>query len=423
MFTRPLPISEARTTSLEGALLGRAFAPRVERYAIRREIARGGMGQVFEAVERTTGCRVALKVLVVEGREGAGRADLERRFESEIAITRSLRGPGVPDVLEDGRTEDGRPFFAMPYLEGQTLEQALEGELGAECGFRVLDDVCDVLRRAHALGIVHRDLKPENVFLAANGETFLIDWGLALRMSEIVPPAERPGSPEGSIGFMPPEQVQGDRSRQTPASDVYGLGALLYTVLGGRKPFADRVGRDSGQALWAIRHEDPTPLCEIPERWRPLAEMCARAMDRDPDRRQLDAAEFQGEFAIARQRFLPLRVSRRLIGKATRQVRLGLWSGLALASMILGVLFLWFTRSARVMEPGEAPLVQDEGAPTFVVDGERLSELPALERLVVEGSGTPQSSTVRIVCWPSDDAPHTVCTVQVEEHMLLDGRT
>src|SRR5688572_16288182 len=155
-----------------------------ERYELGEEIARGGMGTVYAAHDRTLDRKVAVKVM------RAGRSDLPgspslstglaRRFTREVMLTARLQHPAIVPVYDAGTFDEGSPFYAMRMVAGQTLDRAADGELAQRLGLlpSVLA-VAEAIAYAHSEGVVHRDLKPQNVLVGRFGETVLLDWGLA----------------------------------------------------------------------------------------------------------------------------------------------------------------------------------------------------------------------------------------------------
>jgi WD40 repeat protein len=280
------------------------------RFQIIRPHARGGLGEVFLALDRELNRTVALKELPSERAHDGASQD---RFVQEAEVTGRLEHPGIVPVYGFGRYDDGRPFYAMRFIEGETLRDAIDrfhrGGAGIRPGdrelafHRLLRSVTDAgyaVAYAHSRGVVHRDLKPENVMLGRFGETLVVDWGVAKAVAGPEELADSPGSGEdaamtrpgsvvGTPRYMSPEQAAGDLDRVGPASDVYGLGAILYGVLTGRAPFTDgsvrelldRVRRGifpSPRRL--VRTVDPT-----------LEAICLKAMALEPSQRHATALD------------------------------------------------------------------------------------------------------------------------------------
>src|SRR5262245_45145774 len=235
--------------------------PGTPRYRFEAFLARGGMGEVWRGCDTLLTREVALKVLrePVFG-DGGERA----RFEEEARHVSRLEHPSIVPVYDVGELPDGRPFVAMKLVHGQTLAELLVArstpaeELPRWVG--VFEQICVAVAFAHARGVIHRDLKPSNVMLGEFGEVLVVDWGLAKALAarpqpaQLPPPvvlsplvgdaATAPGEPETLLGlargtpaFMAPEQARGEADRVGKASDVFGLGGILYVTLTGQLPF------------------------------------------------------------------------------------------------------------------------------------------------------------------------------------------
>lgn len=235
------------------------------RYRVVRPHARGGLGEVFVALDPELNRTVALKELRPQR---AFDPPSQARFLLEAELTGRLEHPGIVPVYGLGRYADGRPYYAMRFIEGETLRAAIDryhhtdkAEVhgpGRALEFRkllgCLIDVCNAVAYAHSRGVVHRDLKPENIMMGRFGETLVVDWGVAKPLGdagldegewrsfhgpEDSSSMTQPGSLVGTPRYMSPEQASADHERVGPASDVYGLGATLYYLLAGRAPFPE----------------------------------------------------------------------------------------------------------------------------------------------------------------------------------------
>ncbi len=234
-----------------------AFA---RRYRILRRLGAGGMGTVFLAEQIGVGNRpVALKVLQ---RKLLDDPEFLTRFGNEAASTGRIHHPNVVTIYESGQEDDGTPYIAMEYLEGQNLRETLRalGPLPPSEAAEVVQQVARGLNAAHRLGIIHRDLKPDNIFLTRDDEGALtvkvLDFGIAkLRESST---HTMTGALLGTPAYMSFEQASGMRSDELDArSDVYALGIVAYEMLTGRVPF------DSDTPLATVRKhlmEDPPPF-------------------------------------------------------------------------------------------------------------------------------------------------------------------
>ncbi len=250
---------------------GRATAPsrpptfeprqRVGDYEILEEIGRGGMGVVFRARQISLGRIVALK-MILRG-ELASAADLTR-FRGEAESAARLHHPHVTAVYEIGDHE-GQPFFSMQFVEGTTLARRVaEGPLPAREAASLLLPVCRAIAEAHRQGLLHRDLKPSNILIDRTGHPFVSDFGLAKRVTADKADEDEQtrsllthsGAIVGTPGYMAPEQAAGNRGEVGRATDVYGLGALLYATLTGRAPFQSASPVDT---VLQVLEQDPLP--------------------------------------------------------------------------------------------------------------------------------------------------------------------
>ena len=242
------------------------------RFRILRPHAEGGLGKVYVAHDEELHREVALKE--IQNRH-ADHPESRSRFVLEAEITGGLEHPGIVPVYGLGQYDDGRPYYAMRFIRGDSLKDAIERyhkmdgasrdpstlalELRKLLGRFI--DVCQAMQYAHDRGVLHRDLKPGNIMLGKYGETLVVDWGLAKAVGThdpdgselLLKPASGsgiaktlPGSAVGTPAFMSPEQAAGRLDQLGPASDVYSLGATLYSLLTGKSSVADK---DLGIAL------------------------------------------------------------------------------------------------------------------------------------------------------------------------------
>ena len=218
--------------------------PFEQRYRLGAELGRGGMGRVVEAFDTQLGRTVALKEVLPRG---TGKID--RRFEREVQITARLEHPSIVPLYDAGTMPDGRPFYVMRKVTGRPLDELITRAADLEERLALLPNLLaamDAIAHAHKRGVIHRDLKPGNILVGDNGETIVIDWGLAKVLGESdTDPGEAMVAPQDSLktlagavfgtpGFMAPEQARGeDLGAQ---ADVFALGATLYQLLVGRAP-------------------------------------------------------------------------------------------------------------------------------------------------------------------------------------------
>lgn len=221
-------------------------------YELLEEIGRGGMGVVFRARQISLDREVAIK-MILRGRL-ASDLDLER-FLVEAAATARLEHPGIVPVYEAGDV-DGRPFFSMKYVAGETLaEKASRGPLPPREAADIISQVARAVQFAHEQGILHRDLKPSNIMLNEDGKALITDFGLAKESGGNVN-LTRSGMMVGTPAYMSPEQAGGRKELLGPGSDIYSLGSMLYFTLTGRPPF---VAETPVELVMLVIEQDPSP--------------------------------------------------------------------------------------------------------------------------------------------------------------------
>ncbi len=286
-----------------------------ERYRLLQEIARGGMGVIHRARDRSLEREAALKLLHEGLREDEDQLD---RFVEEARITGQLDHPNIVPIYELSEDDDGAVFFSMKLVDGEDLESLIElagqdrlepSKLSELLG--VFLKVCEAVAFAHSRGVVHCDLKPANVMVGEYGQVYLMDWGIARRLDDAAADdvfgADSPesgsgdpwsgGYPEdspivGSPAYMSPEQAQGRRDRVDERSDVFLLGGTLYHILTGQAPYQGQL------LLQMIRAQecDLEPPEEVVDDGRlpaTLAAIVRRAMAADPEQRYASVVELR----------------------------------------------------------------------------------------------------------------------------------
>jgi WD40 repeat protein/tRNA A-37 threonylcarbamoyl transferase component Bud32 len=266
---------------------------RIGDYDLLEELARGGMGVVFKARQRSLGRIVAVKLML--GGDFA-TAEARARFRGEAAAAAQLQHPNIVAIHEIGEHE-GQPYFSMDYIEGQTLaDRVVGGPLPAELAARYLARVADAVEHAHQRGVLHRDLKPSNVMVDGLDEPRVTDFGLAKQMQGSGG-LTATGAMLGSPAFAAPEQVRGEGNAVGVGADVYALGALLYQLLTGRPPFQ---GGNVQAVLRQVLETDPvSPRVLNPSVPADLETVCLKCLEKEPARRYPSArvmAEELGRF-------------------------------------------------------------------------------------------------------------------------------
>jgi serine/threonine protein kinase len=273
-----------------------------QRFHILRPHAKGGLGEVSVAHDAELHREVALKEIQ---QRYAHDVNNRARFVMEAEITGSLEHPGIVPVYGLGQYADGRPFYAMRFIRGDSLQEATDvfhqaeqrNGSGSSLELRKLlgrfVDVCQAVEYAHSRGVLHRDLKPGNIMLGKYGETLVVDWGLAKAVGRqeqqqtagetTLQPSSASGSAPTQMGraigtpaYMSPEQAAGHLDELGPASDVYSLGATLYYLLTGQ---ASIQSDDLGTILRKVEAGDfPKPREIRPATPKPLEAICLKAM-------------------------------------------------------------------------------------------------------------------------------------------------
>ncbi|HUS40229.1 MAG TPA: serine/threonine-protein kinase [Pirellulales bacterium] len=230
-------------------------------YELLEEIGRGGMGVVYKAWQSSLERTVALK-MILRG-ELASSDDLSR-FRSEAEAAAGLNHRGIVPVYEVGQ-HDGHAYFSMQYIEGLDLAERLaDGPMLSRDAAAILASVARAVHAAHLRGILYRDVKPSNILLDDDGEPHVTDFGLAKRISA-QQSLTQTGAILGTPSFLASEQAGGNRGEIGPATDVYGLGAVLYQMLTGRPPFQAATPLDT---ILLVLEQDPLP----PRLLNPLAD-------------------------------------------------------------------------------------------------------------------------------------------------------
>lgn len=336
------------------------------RFKILRPHAKGGLGEVFVARDGELNRDVAVKE--IQSRY-CDHADSRDRFLLEAEVTGGLEHPGIVPVYGLGQYPDGRPYYAMRFIKGDSLKDAIRtfyADQSLNDTLRSLNlrkllgrfiDVCQSIGYAHSRGVLHRDLKPGNIMLGKYGETLVVDWGLARvigrgesKPSSAGESALSPssgsnatptvmGSAIGTPGYMPPEQAAGRIDELGPSSDVYSLGATLYHVVTGQAPFQ---GPDVATVLQDVQQGNFEPPRSVRSAVpRALDAICTKAMSLRPEDRYAtpqDLAEDVERF-LADEKTQAYRES--MVTRAMRWMRKHqTWTTTTVASVLISVLGL-----------------------------------------------------------------------------------
>jgi serine/threonine protein kinase len=289
-------LSDAAVTRLR--TLGRWPEFESGRYSVIEEIGRGGMGTVYLAIDAELGREVAIKIP-----NALASAELERRLQREARVLATLEHPGIVPIHDLGRLADGRLFYVMKRVEGQTLREHVRDVTDVSERLRLFERILEPVGFAHAQGFIHRDLTPSNIMVGHFGEVMVMDWGVAKsidgRWSSIEGPRSSvdglqssvnqsqtaAGMVVGTVGFMAPEQARGDGAVVDQRADVFGLGAILFFLFTAADPVPDA-------DQFAVLRQRGVP--------RPLAAICARALAGEPGNRYQRVADLATDVAAYR---------------------------------------------------------------------------------------------------------------------------
>ena len=279
-------MSDPHTTASPATTIGR--------YRVVRLIAHGGMGSLYLARDPAIDRTIAIKLL----QEGFDDEAARERFAREARATGRLRHPNIVTVFDVGE-HDKRPFIAMEYVPGETLEQLIRRRAPISIADRlaILEDVCSGLHFAHTEGILHRDIKPANVILDVSGTIKILDFGLARASDSGI---TRAGDQLGTLNYMSPEQVVGGHLDHR--SDVYAVGVLAYELLSYEKAFP---GTMQDGTMYRILNTNPAPLQAVAPGLDPeIPPIVERAMQKEPDRRYQNLEQLREDFATLRNRLV-----------------------------------------------------------------------------------------------------------------------
>ena len=283
--------------------------PSIAGYDIIRELGRGGMGVVWEAVEHRFDRRVAIKVHAAWARS----ANEQDELWAEALVAARIGDPSIVRVLDVGSTLDEHPYYAMELVDGSDLHTVLaDGPLAPRRALDIASDVARAAAAAHEYGVIHRDLKPRNIIIDKGGRARILDFGIALDMRE----KDRfAGVAAGSPAYMAPEQIRGKKIG--PQTDIWAIGVVLYQMLTGVRPFT-APGTDD--LLIAICKNEPVPpSAKDPKIHADLDHVVMRCLAKKPEERYASArALFEVLKALAEGRAIDAPVSTRRLAAAKK---------------------------------------------------------------------------------------------------------
>lgn len=316
-------------------------------YRVIERIGRGGMGDVFEAEQKSPARKVALKVLSA-GR--LARSDQRARFLREAAAVALLKHPSIVPIYESGEREDGTLYYTMELVEGKPLDQFAEGEgLVLQDKLGLFINVCEGVQAAHQQGVIHRDLKPSNILVDLDGHPRILDFGLAKIISE--GPADsaqltQTGHVIGTPAYMAPEQLSGDVSGIDTRTDVYTLGVVLYRLVTGTFPYS--VSHGPMEILRQIERGDPVrPRAVVKSLPTDLEAILLKAIAKDKDRRYqspLELAQDLRRFLASQPVLARLPTTTYKLGKLIQRNKVASVVGAVSAVLLIIVLVGSFAR-------------------------------------------------------------------------------
>lgn len=258
-------------------------------YELVREISRGGMGIVWEAIQHPLGRHVAVKLL----KSGQLASSAERlRFQVEAKAVASLNHPGIVQIY-DVQEHESDPFFSMELVNGSTFSEVVRNtDVSHEEVVRLLIQITAAVGYSHSQGVLHRDLKPSNVLVTEDGVTKVTDFGLA-RNEASSDGLTYSGQILGTPCYMAPEQASGDQESISPQTDVYGIGGILYFALTSKAPFAADSGAESIRKV--LQEDVIEPRTFDPHVPPALEAICLKALQKKPAERYASAEELQSD--------------------------------------------------------------------------------------------------------------------------------
>jgi serine/threonine protein kinase len=318
-------------------------AKNVQQYVLTQMLGKGGMGQVWKAWDTKLSRWVAVKFLTLSDETNI------KRFEREAKLAARLRHPNIAAVYEVGQ-DKGRHFIAMEFVDGTSLGKT---PLTIRQAIEIIAQIARALSEAHKEGVIHRDLKPDNLMVTKSGRPYVMDFGLA-KSVEAESSLSMSGDIMGTPLYMSPEQARGEGDTIDLRTDVYSLGATLYTILTGEKPF---IGKSSMDILVKVVNQDPVPPRKIkPEIPEPIEAVVLKAMEKERDRRYPTVVALAEDL----ERYLANQdVEARLPSLSTlilRRIRRNVWpAALGLVMLVAGAVAILSWSRGQSPVPSSAP--------------------------------------------------------------------
>jgi serine/threonine protein kinase len=313
------------------------------RYTIIEELGRGGMGVVYKAEDTKLKRTVALKFLP---QELTHIPEVHERFMREAQAAAALDHPNICTVHEFDETEE-TSFISMAYIEGQSLKKKIEsGPLEMGEALSIATQVAEGLSEAHKKGIVHRDIKSGNIMVTDNSQVKVMDFGLARTAERTL--LTREGTTMGTVGYMSPEQAQGQEVDHR--TDIWSFGVVLYEMLTGELPFK---GEHEQSVIYSILKEQPKPATEL-QAGIPVSidQVVSKALEKDPDKRYQQVEELLDDLKSISAGIVPEEIKARLrkakISRNKRTIMTG--SAILVVLIILGLFII-----PRIFHSGEEP--------------------------------------------------------------------
>lgn len=370
--------------SVRELLDDKTLPERIGAYAVTREIGRGTMGTVYEAVQENPRRTVAVKLL----RSGLGSESSLQRFQREVDALGRLDHRDIASIYEAGSADFGRgprPFLVMEFVQGTALSKVVAGPASTTERLDLLAHLCEAMAHAHSRGVVHRDLKPDNVMVDAELRPRILDFGVARLLDSgegFSARATAQGVLVGTLQYMSPEQGAGGGPGVDTRSDVYALGMMGYELLTGRLPY-DLEGLDLPDALRVITEESgPLAGSVIGSLKGDVETILAKALSKNPDERYQSAAEL---LADIRRHLADEPIAARPASTADQLRRLARKNRPLVAGMTVGLVLLlaglsamaWGLSEARKQSESRLILLESERAA-------RTAERTAREQLEAE---------------------------------------